>query len=349
MLFRSCSVVGDFVVLSSLSASGQANRIQWSAINDATGWTVGTNQCGYQDFPDGGIVRGVAGGEYGYIFQDGAIRQMIYAPGSPVIFQINRISDDRGLYAPYSLIRSGQRVFFLSAHGFHMINPGEYPIQIGLERVDRTFFTALDRGNLQLCLGASDPKSSRVFWAYKSNSGSAGLFDSLLCYNYGIDRWTAITLSGEFLGSMAQPGITLESLNSISSSLDALPASLDSYSTSTYPEVAVFNSSHVLSFLRGSNLEAIVETAANSLDNNRIFISQLRAITDAGTVYGSVGCREKWADLETFTTEQPMDNIGTIPCRASTRFARGRLRIPSGTAWNSITAIEAEFIGDGER
>jgi hypothetical protein len=45
------------------------------------------NSSDFQDFPDGGIVRGVAGGEYGVIFQETAMRRMTYAPGSPVHLQ----------------------------------------------------------------------------------------------------------------------------------------------------------------------------------------------------------------------------------------------------------------------
>ena len=344
---RYISIVGRFVVLSGLL--NNPYRIQWSGLNATTTWTSGTNSSDYQDLPDGGIVRGVAGGEFGYIFQDTAIRRMVYAPGSPVIFQIERISDDRGLYAPYSIVRSGDRVFFLSSHGFMRIDPGTYPTPVGTERVDRTFFADVDRGNLQLLIGASDPKYARVFWAYKSNSGTTGQFDKLICYNYVLDKWSPITMSGEYFGSMSQPGTTLENLDSISTSIDALTASFDSYATSVSPEVALFNTSHVMCFLRGDNLEATLETPASSADNNRIFVQGMRAITDANTGYGKVGCRERWGDTETFTDEQAMDTIGTIPARASTRFARGRLRIPSGTSWTFASGVEAEYVGDGER
>jgi hypothetical protein len=163
---RYVSVVGAFVVLSGLP--NNPYRVQWSALGDPTGWAAGVNSSSFQDMPDGGIVRGVAGGEYGNIFQDTAIRRLVYAPGSPVIFQIERISDDRGLYAPYSLIRSGDRIFFLAAQGFMTMSPSGYPQPIGKERVDRTFKADVDTSNLQLVLGASDPRYSRVFWAYKS-------------------------------------------------------------------------------------------------------------------------------------------------------------------------------------
>ena len=96
---RYIAVVGRFLVLSGLG-SGTPYRIQWSGLNAITTWTPGTNQSDYQDFPDGGIVRGVAGGEYGVVFQDASIRRMTYAPGSPVIFQIDRITEEKGIFAP---------------------------------------------------------------------------------------------------------------------------------------------------------------------------------------------------------------------------------------------------------
>src|SRR5262249_12131369 len=83
---RCAAVVGRFVVLSGLSSTPY--RIQWSGLNATTTWTSGVNSSDFQDLPDGGIVRGVAGGEYGVIFQETAMRRMIYAPGSPVIFNI---------------------------------------------------------------------------------------------------------------------------------------------------------------------------------------------------------------------------------------------------------------------
>src|SRR5260221_9394145 len=116
---RYIGVVGRFLVLSGLL--GSPYRLQWSGLNDvnsANSWTSGVNSSDFQDLPDGGIVRGVAGGEFGIILQDVTIRRMIFMPGSAVVFQIERIGEDIGLYAPYSLIRTAHKVFFLSPQGF---------------------------------------------------------------------------------------------------------------------------------------------------------------------------------------------------------------------------------------
>jgi hypothetical protein len=210
------SVVGRFLVLSGLLSTPY--RIQWSGLNNfnaATSWTSGINSSDFQDFPDGGIVRGVAGGESGIVFQDQAIRRMSYVPGSPIIFQIDRITQDKGLYAPYSIIRAGERIFFYAGQGFHKIEPGGVPVQIGREKIDRTFLSDLDNGNLQLFLGAADPRSTRVYWAYKSASGTVGAYDKLLGYDFLLDRFFPVSVTGEYLLGISQTGLTLENLDTL--------------------------------------------------------------------------------------------------------------------------------------
>jgi hypothetical protein len=119
------SVVGRFLVLSGLLSN--PFRIQWSGLNDTTNWTSGVGSSDFQDFADGGIVRGVAGGEFGIVFQDQAIRRMSYIPGSALIFQIERITQDMGLFAPYSIISAGSTIYFYSNKGFTRSPPAVFP------------------------------------------------------------------------------------------------------------------------------------------------------------------------------------------------------------------------------
>lgn len=211
---RYVAVVGRFVVLGGLLSAPQ--RLQWSGLNDANSsqaWTPGINSADYQDLPDGGFIRGIAGGESGVILQDTAIRQMSYIPGSPVIFQIERIVQNMGLYGPYSLVKAGPTIFFFSPQGFYRIDPGSLPTPIGRERIDRTFFADLDISNPQLFIGTADPRSSRVFWAYKSANGTSNQFDKLVCYDWVLDKFTVLQVSGEYLLQVSQPGVTLEALD----------------------------------------------------------------------------------------------------------------------------------------
>jgi hypothetical protein len=66
-------------------------------------------------------------------------------------------------------------------------------------------------------------------------------------------------------------------------------------------------------------------------------------------VFGSTGTRERLDAAEAFLAEQQMDATGNVPQRASTRFARGKLRIPAGTAWNFATGVDPEVVREGTR
>ncbi|MGA7810668.1 hypothetical protein [Bradyrhizobium sp.] len=211
------SVIGPFLVLSGLLALPY--RIQWSGLNNfnsATAWTVGLSFSDFQDFPDGGITRGIAGGtQSGVVFQDQVIRSLAYVPGSPIVFQIDKITQGMGLFAPYSIISAGGSIFFYAGQGFQRIDPGAAPVPIGLEKVDRSFIADLDKGNLQFFMGAADPRSSRIYWAYKSNAGTAGAYDKLLGYDPLLDRFFPVQTPGQFLLGVSQSGITLAALDPI--------------------------------------------------------------------------------------------------------------------------------------
>jgi hypothetical protein len=92
---------------------------------------------------------------------------------------------------------------------------GGAPTAIGKEKCDRFFFGDVDRSNLQLIIGASDPTATRVYWAYKSQAGQAGLFDKVLAYDWAMQRWSLLLGSGEWLASLSKPGLTLEQLDAI--------------------------------------------------------------------------------------------------------------------------------------
>lgn len=434
------SVVGQFLVLSGLLSTPY--RIQWSAIGDTTGWTAGVNQSDFQDFADGGLVRGVAGGEYGVIFQDTTIRQLTYAPGSAYIFQITRIAEDQGLQAPYSLVRAGARILFYSAQGFQLLQLGQTPRPIGKEKIDRFFAADWDSANPQLFIGASDPNSTRVFFAYKSLAGSTGLWDTLLCYDYALDRWTPIRpILGQYLATLARPGLTLENLDVaatttiaitgaanngsgkvrltvatinlpsmtpavdgapsptqlttgtqvdiwnvggtteangqgrvitvidsthvdllavnfvnaytsggiIAGPIDAMTVSLDDYPVAAASALGAVGSGSTMGFFTGDNLEATLESAEKGNLGVRLFVSGFRPAADAAPCYGAVSSRERLQDTRNYSTEQALDGQGFIPARVSTRYARGRLRIPRGTDWTFATGIEPEVTTDGDR
>jgi hypothetical protein len=66
-------------------------------------------------------------------------------------------------------------------------------------------------------------------------------------------------------------------------------------------------------------------------------VKGFRPMTDAPTCYGSIGARENLQSSVSYSTEQPVNSKGLCPANVSTRLARGRVRIPAGTAWTFAT------------
>lgn len=346
------AVIGTFLVLTGLTAN--PFRATWSDTpTGATGWTAGGSVIfGSQDFPNGGIARGVAGGEFGILFQDANIRRMVLTGNTTSPFQFNVLAEDLGLLAPYSIIRAGPTIFFLSNKGFYSIVGTELPVPIGIGKFDRTFFLDYDNAQLQLIIGANDPESQRVLWAYKSGAGQQGLFDKIIAYDIVLQKGTIITgLAGEYLGSLATPGFTLDNLSLVYPNLDTMPFSLDNVALAALPKAALFDSTHTLSLFTGANLEAVIETPEVVLDpQQRVRVRGARPDTDAVGALISIGAREHQQQAVAYSGEQAVDSTtGRSPQNVSTRLARGRMRIVAGTSWTYAGGMEPDFVPVGKR
>jgi hypothetical protein len=341
------AVVSQHLVLSGLL--NNPDGIEWSALNDPTGWTAGTNGSDTQDFLDGGAVLGVAGGEFGVVFQERAIRRMAYV-GGDTIFEFERIIEGEGLAAPYSIIRSGPRVFFLGTSGLQSITAGQYPVNISKERYYRTFLDDWDDGSPQLMLGVNEARSSRVWWFYKSSTGAAGLVNRAICYDWALDKPTYVSgLTAEFVAVLSQPGVTLDGLDALGfTNLDTMAISLDDFIASGGLLLGLFGSDHALGFLTGSNLEATLETPEYAFDS-RYFVREQRPVTDASTVYGSMTVRARIADTAAYSDESAMNDVGFCPHDNDTRMSRFRLRIPAGTTWTFAVGTEPVAINTGRQ
>jgi len=345
---RYVTVVGRFLVLTGLVSN--PTRVHWSDIDGITTWTAGTGFANYVDLPDGGIVRGVAGGEFGLVFQESVVRRLVYVPGATPAFQIERVTEDLGLLGPFSIIRAGGRVFFVSQQGFHEYSVANGLRNIGKEKVDRTFLADVDMSSLYLLIGSSDPSSTRVWWAYKPTSASSSTFQKVLIYDYALERWAPpISVTGEYLAPIVKPGMTLESVDTLlGSNVDALTTSFDSIQLALTSKIAAMDSSHKLGFFDGSNVEAIAETPEQSLDT-RFRVRGLRPRTDAATIYGSTRYRSNAQSTLAQTTEVLINANGVCPQNIDTKLARARMRIPAGTLWTNIMGVEPDFKQTGRQ
>lgn len=335
---RYIAVVRDFVVLGGLD--GDERTIQWSGLANAEHWTPGSQSSDTQTFQNGGPVRGLLGGEVGYVFQAGAIKRMTYAPGSPTIFDIDEIEDGRGLQAPYSLVRVGRLAFYLSADGFYRFNIGGAASEpIGVGKWAKWFLDDLKSGTEQIVIGGVSPSQRFVIWAYNSRDNSGSDLNRSLVYDWALDEATIVDVPIQALMSTLTTGITLDDLDAFGT-LDTLPFSLDSpVWRGGAALLGVFGSDSKLSYFAGPNMEAQI-TTSDGFATRRALIKGARPFIDTRAATVAISAREADGDTITFATAEAMESTGICPAHVSGNLIRAKLIVPEGSVWQQVTGLQ---------
>jgi hypothetical protein len=86
-------------------------------------------------------------------------------------------------------------------------------------------------------------------------------YNQIYIYDWALSRWTKADIKASMLMSAATLGYTLEGLDAVSSSIDALPYSLDARSwQGGSPVLAVFTPEGALGFINGQTQETVLTT-----------------------------------------------------------------------------------------
>jgi hypothetical protein len=343
---RCVATVRDFVVMGRLS--GLAQRVQWSGLNNAETWTPSpSTQADFQDLPDGGYVMSIVGGEYGLVFQERAIKRMTYV-GVPQIFQFDEIARGIGTPAEGSIARYGDMAFFLADDGFFALSGGQGLRDIGHRRVDRFFWNDVNQTYLNRISAAIDPVNRLYVLSYPGPGSefTGGRPDRLLIYNWAADRWSRGEVEMDLIHQAAsQSGKTLEQLDAVSASLDALPFSLDNrvWTGAGRLLLAAFTTDHRIGFFSGPNMAATVDTGEASLmPGRRALVRSLRPLVDGGGggVSLRIGTRNRTVDPVSFDGAAAMNAFGLCPVRANGRYLRARIEIGAGVGWTHIQGVD---------
>jgi hypothetical protein len=350
---REIAVVRDFVVTGNVtySSATHRSRVRWSAINDASSWTLGTDQADFQDIPDAGQITGLVGGEFGVVLMERAIARMQYV-GSPLIFTFEKVETNHGCNYPNSVASLGaSQVFYLADDGFFMFN-GQKSIPIGAEKVDQFFFDDLDFANSDRISCTIDPENQVVMWGYPSVNG-IGNPDRILVYNYAVQKWALVELDHELLSSSLTPTFSLEALDTLSSSLDDLTTSLDSrfYSGGFFQLSA--GKDKKIHTITGAPLEATLETTEFEPANMRH--SLIRSVTPyvttkgavAPTVTSQLASRTRQIDGYTYGSAVTLNNDNTCPIRGSGRYHRVRVNVNGD--WRYALGVDIDASAMGKR
>ena len=327
-------------------------RLWWSGINSATSWTSGTSLSDYQDVVDVGDCTGLVGGEHAIALFDRAIVRLSFV-GAPLIYQVDKLTHQRGCSVPGSVASVGSgMVFFLSDDGFWMLRGGQLT-PIGAEKINRFFLDRFKVSSKENVVSAVDPVNQNVIWAYPSTASADGENDEILIYNYNLNRWSSVETECTALAQLFTSGYTLEQLDNISSSIDALTTSLDSpiYKGGSF-FFAGAKDKKVHSFT-GDCLDATIETGEFTVSPGRrslvnTVLPHLTAKSgQSPTVSVAVGSRQRQIDQPTFTAASSINADGYCPVRSLGAYHRVRLSITGD--WQLAQGIDIDVKQAGLR
>lgn len=349
-------VMRDFVVVGNISDSAlNVYRVRWSAINNPTSWTIdAATMADFQDLPaEGGPVQKVLGGEFGVILQQKSIHRMLFV-GPPVIFQFDKVHAQIGAYAPQGAVRYQNDTYFLAEDGFYAFD-GSSVKPIGRGKVDRFFFSDLATANASRIFAFVDAPNKLIIWAYPSGSNSGGNPDKFIMYSWAFDRWALVEgLNIEVLCQSVTTGYTLDALDALYSSIDAIPVSLDSTQWQGGQFVnAAFNSSHQLQRFNGSAMAATIESGEFQLfPDSRAQIEEVRPMADglsASTAVLLINRNNLTESASVGGASSYPNATGFCQFRTDARYFRVRLVTSVNTNFLHLIGVQVKGIPTGRR
>lgn len=338
------TVVRDFVVTAFTTESTvlYPARVRWSGINAETSWgSSQVTQADYQDIPDGGQIVGIRGGEFGLVFLEKGISRMSYV-GTPFIFQFDNISRGKGCIAAGSIAQTQGVSFFLSDDGFYMCD-GQQVLPIGAEKVDRWFFANADEGAFDSMSAAVDPVRKLIIWNFKTTFAQR----QLIIYNFKTQKWTYGDAGADYISDASTAATTLENLDSISSSIDALPVSLDSilYMGGKY-FLGGTSGAYVVTYNGQPATGQLITGDLNA--GGRSVVTLARPQVDNGSATVSVASRTLLSEQPSFSTGVAADSENRVSLRSNGYYHRFKV-VPTGANWATAVGMDVDLFGQGGR
>lgn len=287
--------VREWLVVGDVDESGTLtpHRVRWCAIGDPTDWVASAaTQSGSQDLDaKDGRVMAIRGGEFGIVFQQNAITRMQYI-GAPIVWQFDKIDSKYGCDAARSVVQVGRSVYFLAEDGFRVTDGSGESVSISNGKISRWFNDNLQVANKHLITGAYDPSRRIIMWSFPSTTATTGTNNYTVVYHIDSKRWTYAGVAGDILFNGATASVTVEGLDSYSTSLDALTESLDSnFWIGGQPYFMCMNSGYLCTFTDvsgaiGGGVGFLTTSEFEMNPGRRTFISGVEPLSNVeGSVY----------------------------------------------------------------
>lgn len=333
---KTVSVVGDFVVLGNLDESGTKNvqKVKWSGFGDETTWTPSPTTQSDEQVLEGnfGAIQRIVGGDFGVIFCERGIIRMD-REGPPTVFGFYPVERKRGAISAGAVCDAGSVMFYIGNDDIYVFN-GQESQNIGAGKVARTVLADLDPAYHYRMSSAADITRSLALWSYAGSGNSNGQPNKILVYHWPSGSWAIAEIETNALYAYMSPGYTLEGLDEISSSLDALGASLDSVTWDGGSlGIGAFSSSNVPSTFGGNALTAVIETKEfEAATGSAGLVDQTRPLIegDSSTITVQHGTRARQSQNTTWGSSLSVNSDGSFDVRASARYHRLRFTISGG-------------------
>jgi hypothetical protein len=335
------TVVRDFVVAASLDGGTNANKVQWSDINDETDWTSGNaSQSDFQIIPDGGNITGITGGEFGLIMMERAIVRMTYI-GSPFFFQFDTISKSLGCVEGNSVTKYGNTTYFLGDDGFYSCD-GTNIVPIGNEKIDRWFLANSNPSKLDTMSATVDPIRKIVVWNFLDNFGQR----QLLIYNWQVQKWSYADTDTNYVAYAATAGLTLEALD-LYGTIDSLTTSLDDALWAGGKLLFAGAKADKIVTFTGASSTANISTGDIGSESTSI-ITLARPVIDNGSANVAVASRTLLNQVPTYGDYVSADSENRVSLRSGGKYHRLSI-VPTGSQWSNAIGIDIEITGQGTR
>jgi len=211
-------------------------------------------------------------------------------------------------------------------------------IEQGIEhadgKVDETFFNDVDIDNLSRMSVAVFPNENIICWSYVSLQATGQIPDKILFYNYSPgskQRWSYAVIDNYLLMNPISTAYTLDSLDTVTTNLDALPYSLDSKVwQGSINLLGIIGVDLHLALLNSTPLDATIETGEAWLQEpKRTWISMIRPHIDkcSGTVTVQLAARNLESENISYGPICSLNAQGFVPVRVNARFVRAQFNI----------------------
>lgn len=323
--------VREWVVVGDLDESGTLvpHKIRWCDIGDPSKWSAPGSaaaeaaQAGEQalDAVDGRVMA-ISGGEFGLVFQQNSVTRMTYV-GAPVVWQFDKIDAVNGCEAAGSVVHVGRQVFFLSSDGFRVTDGSGPSSPIGDGDITEWVKENINPLYKSKISGAYSPRARVIVWAIPTTTSNN---DSLLIYSLQSGRFSRADYGASVMFEGATSSVTLDGLDSYSSSIDALGTSLDSplWVGGQFFLGAIDLSGRLCSVSGTPGDSSIVTNEYQPTVGRRTLIQYIEPIAGAlPTVY--VGTRNRPSDAVVYSPASiAHSRTGHAPFRTSGRYVRIR-------------------------